>query len=424
MNLNNKGNNELLFINFNQDFSCISVGTQHGYKIYNCDPFGKCYSKSDGGIGIVEMLFCTSLVALVGAGEHPSFSPRRLQITNTKRQSTICELTFQTSILAVKLNRRRLIVVLELTIFVYDISNMKLLHTIETSPNPSAICALSPSNDNCYIAYPSPTPSPSSPFSNHSTQQTAPSGDVYIFDALSLQPVNIVQAHKSPVAYVAINSEGTLLATASDKGTVIRVFSIPNAQKLYQFRRGSYPARIHSISFNLVSSLLCVSSDTETVHIFKLGGNTGGPGGGASGNNGTTNGTGGANPSRHSIGPTTIGGFEAFIDGKKKTGSGTIRRQSFHLGRTVAGSVGNYLPDALTEMWEPTRDFAYLKLPSSGVQSVVALSNTTPQVMVVTSEGYFYQYNIDFENGGECVLLKQFSLLEPNEDMGTSLISE
>ncbi|CAG8495411.1 4519_t:CDS:2 [Acaulospora morrowiae] len=373
------------------------------------------------------MLFCTSLVALVGAGEHPSFSPRRLQITNTKRQSTICELTFQTSILAVKLNRRRLIVVLEQTIFVYDISNMKLLHSIETSPNPSAICALSPSNENCYIAYPSQNPSPSSPFSNNSLQNTT-SGDVLIFDALSLQNVNYVQAHKSPVAYVAINSEGTLLATASDKGTVIRVFSIPNAQKLYQFRRGSYPARIHSISFNLVSTLLCVSSDTETVHVFKLGGNTGGSGSNASSNNGSSNGTGGTtNPMvRHSVGSPNIGGFEAFIDGKKKSGGvgSTIRRQSLHLRRTLADNVGNYLPDALTEMWEPTRDFAYLKLPSSGVQSVVALSNTTPQVMVVTSEGYFYQYNIDLENGGECVLLKQYSLLEPNEDLGTSLISD
>jgi len=54
-----------------------------------------------------------------------------------KRQSTICELTFPTSILAVKLNRKRLIVVLEEQIYVYDISNMKLLHTIETSPNPT-----------------------------------------------------------------------------------------------------------------------------------------------------------------------------------------------------------------------------------------------------------------------------------------------
>jgi hypothetical protein len=38
----------------------------------------------DGGIGIVEMLFCTSLIALVGAGEQPTHSPRSLQIMNTK----------------------------------------------------------------------------------------------------------------------------------------------------------------------------------------------------------------------------------------------------------------------------------------------------------------------------------------------------
>lgn len=49
----------------------------------------------------------------------------------------ICELTFSTTVLAVKMNRRRLIVVLEEQIFVYDISNMKLLHTIDTSPNPN-----------------------------------------------------------------------------------------------------------------------------------------------------------------------------------------------------------------------------------------------------------------------------------------------
>lgn len=60
---------------------------------------------------------------------HPSSTP-------SQRQSTICELLFPTTILAVKLNRRRLVVVLEDEIYIYDISNMKLLHTIETSPNP------------------------------------------------------------------------------------------------------------------------------------------------------------------------------------------------------------------------------------------------------------------------------------------------
>ena len=55
------------------------------------------------------------------------------------------------------------------------------------------------------------------------------------------------------------------------QGTVIRVFSVPSGQKLYQFRRGSYPARIYSLSFNISNTLLAVSSDTDTIHVFKLG---------------------------------------------------------------------------------------------------------------------------------------------------------
>ena len=101
------------------------------------------------------MLFCTSLLALVGAADQPQSSPRKLQIVNTKvresksgcsraihmltspqRGSTICELLFPNSILAVKMNRKILVVVLETEIYIYDISNMKLLHVIETTPNP------------------------------------------------------------------------------------------------------------------------------------------------------------------------------------------------------------------------------------------------------------------------------------------------
>lgn len=34
--------------------------------------------------------------------------------------------------------------------------------------------------------------------------------------------------------------------------------------------------------------------------------------------------------------------------------------------------------------------------------------STMPHVMVISSEGYFYSYNIDLENGGECSLMKQY----------------
>lgn len=80
-----KASNDLLSVNFNQDASCVAVGTRSGYSITNCEPFGKVYSKSIGPVSIVEMLFCTSLVAIVGTADSgPSASPRRLQIVNTK----------------------------------------------------------------------------------------------------------------------------------------------------------------------------------------------------------------------------------------------------------------------------------------------------------------------------------------------------
>ncbi|KAG8918347.1 autophagy protein [Tulasnella sp. 418] len=223
-----KVNPHMLFANFNQDFTCISVGTKKGYSITNCDPFGRVYTKNDGARGIVEMLFCTSLIALVGAADQPQSSPRKLQIVNTKRQSMICELLFPSSILSVKLNRKTLVVVLEVEIYIYDISNMKLLHVIETTKNPDAICALSPSSDPSYLAYPSPVPSPTSPLSTAPAKTPSPAadasqtGDVLIFDTRNLSVVNVVQAHKTPIHLLAINSTGTMLATCSDKGTVIR----------------------------------------------------------------------------------------------------------------------------------------------------------------------------------------------------------
>lgn len=39
--------------------------------------------------------------------------------------------------LAVRLNRKRLVIVLEDQIYLYDIQTIKLLYTIETSPNPN-----------------------------------------------------------------------------------------------------------------------------------------------------------------------------------------------------------------------------------------------------------------------------------------------
>ena len=62
----------------------------------------------------------------------------------------------------------------------------------------------------------------------------------------------------------------TLLAMASEKGMVIRVWSVPGMEKLYQIRCSTRKVRIYSITFNAVSTLLAASSAHNTVHIFKL----------------------------------------------------------------------------------------------------------------------------------------------------------
>lgn len=185
----------------------------------------------------------------------------------------------------------------------------------------AAICALSPSSDHSFLAYPSPLPSPSAPLST--TSPPAPpqsqSGDVLIFSTRTKTVANVIQAHKSPISLLSINAAGTMLATASDKGTVIRVWSIPGAEKLYQLRRGTREARIHSISFNAVSTLLAVSSAHDTVHIFKLGTQ----GRGSSSRSSTANDNvspSGSVDSRGGDGQGLEGGFEAYIDNKKKGG--------------------------------------------------------------------------------------------------------
>ncbi|KAK0390060.1 hypothetical protein NLU13_3633 [Sarocladium strictum] len=449
-------NPALNFITFNQDHSCLAVGTSKGFRIYHTDPFNRIFSSDDGNIAIIEMLFSTSLVALI-------LSPRHLVIQNTKRASVICELTFPSAVLAVRLNRKRLAVVLEEEIYLYDISNMSLLYTIPTSPNPSAICALSPSSENCFIAYPLPKPreEPDSRRPSHAPPQStyvAPtSGEVLVFDTLTLKAVNVIEAHRSPLCCICLNNDGTLLATASETGTIIRVFSVPKGQKLYQFRRGTYPSTIYSMSFNLSSTLLCVSSISDTIHIFRLGAPPGHntpagaaiepPGSprqdrwsrGRSYHDDADSGNSAAESPRSDAAELATGGSGSNNNNnssgsshRRQSGSfsNMLRRSSQIMGRGVAGVVGSYLPQSVTEMWEPLRDFAYIKIPKSSavsqtsgsgstpagpLRSVVAMSSSSPQVMVVTSDGGFYVYNIDMEHGGEGYLVKQFSVLEGQE---------
>uniref|UniRef100_A0A1A7Y776 WD repeat domain, phosphoinositide interacting 1 n=1 Tax=Iconisemion striatum TaxID=60296 RepID=A0A1A7Y776_9TELE len=344
---------------FNQDTTSLSVGTKSGYRLFSVTSVDKLDCIHEGvecpDVYIVERLFSSSLVVVVSLS-----MPRRMNVYHFKKGTEICNYSYSNNILSVKLNRQRLVVCLEESIYIHNIRDMKLLKTLLNTPvNLSGLCALSVNHGNSYLAYPG----------------SATIGEITVYDANNLSMVTLIQAHDSPLAALTFNASGSKLTSASEKGTVIRVFSIPEGQRLFEFRRGMKRyVSISSLSFSADAQFLCASSNTETVHIFKLEQNS---------------------PSQDEESPT----WSAYV-GKMFTAAST------------------YLPTHVSDIMNQDRAFATVRLNMFGLKNICALATIQklPRLLVASSEGLLYIYNVDPQDGGECVLVRKHRLFESNEE--------
>lgn len=75
-----------------------------------------------------------------------------------------------------------------------------------------------------------------------------------------------IDAHEHSVTRMLIG--GSFLATASAKGTSIRVFSLPTGECLSEWHRGSRSCSIHSISWNGTADRLVSYGSSGTIHVF------------------------------------------------------------------------------------------------------------------------------------------------------------
>lgn len=243
-----------LFISFNQDAGCFAVGSDQGFRIYNVEPFQEVFHRDfpHGGIGIIEMLFRSNFLALVGGGVNPRHPKNKVMIWDDHQSRSLGEISFKSDVLAVRLRRDLIVVVVERTIYSYNFRDLKLVDRIETCENKLGLCALSPSSTRQVLACPG-----------------KPDSKGQIRVEVCGTPI-FIQAHESELGAIALNSEGTLVATASQKGTLIRVFNTETAAPMFELRRGAEQAVIYSIAFNPSSTFLACSSDKGTVHVFSL----------------------------------------------------------------------------------------------------------------------------------------------------------
>ena len=82
---------------------------------------------------------------------------------------------------------------------------------------------------------------------------------------------SLINAHESAIAFIALTNDGSLLATASDKGTLIRIFKCSNGLFLQEVRRGKDHVEINHICFDQTRFLLAASSNKGTIHVWSLG---------------------------------------------------------------------------------------------------------------------------------------------------------
>ncbi|RYQ90361.1 hypothetical protein Ahy_B09g096484 isoform D [Arachis hypogaea] len=213
----------LLHLSFNQDSGCFAAGTDRGFRIYNCDPFREIFRRDfgpGGGTSLVHMLFRCNILAFVGGGPDPRHPPNKVMIWDDHQSRCIGELSFRSE--------------------------------IETIANPKGLCEVSHLSGTMVLACPG-----------------LQKGQVRV-EHYASKRTKFIMAHDSRIACFSLTQDGRLLATASSKGTLVRVFNTLDGSLLQEVRRGADRAEIYSLAFSPTAQWLAVSSDKGTVHVFNL----------------------------------------------------------------------------------------------------------------------------------------------------------
>ncbi|KAK4040392.1 WD40-repeat-containing domain protein [Parachaetomium inaequale] len=240
----------VLSISFNDDCSRFAVGLNTGFCILDADT---CLLREtrdfNAGVGLVQMMGKANYVGLVGGGRQPKFAANKLIIWDDLKSKAALEISALTPVRGAQLSKEHIVVVLQNSVRVYRFAKPpNLLSAYETANNPWGLCCLSPKR----IAFPGRT-----------------TGHVQLVE-IATGNVSIIPAHTSAVKAIQLSPDGELLATASETGTLIRVFSTSNCARLVELRRGIDPATIFSLAFNPSGTMLACTSDKSTLHIFDV----------------------------------------------------------------------------------------------------------------------------------------------------------
>jgi hypothetical protein len=245
-------------IRFNQDNSMISIGTERGYKIFRTYPLSDKHEKKlFGGISICEMSYRSNYLALIGGGNTPNFSNKKVVIYNDAEDCIESEYKFTTSVINVKYKKNLLFIVLEKKIYVFNTENNQNIDSFDTIENKKGMIAVNGSPNKTIMAHPIQ-------FEDKKDQAYV---GIKNYKTNKYFPLPV---QEEAISNMTMDYYGLLLATANDKGTIVRIHSIDNRILLYECKRGKEKSLINYMSFDTDYKYFGLTSDRGTLHIWKL----------------------------------------------------------------------------------------------------------------------------------------------------------
>ena len=331
------------------------------------------------------MLKRTNVLALVGCGQNSTFSLDKLIIWDDHRSKIFSELRFFSPILKVKLKMEKIFVsTKDNQLYVFNLSNLEIINIFQTFENKKGLFAISSDEKALVIAFPY----------KHA-------GYIKLKNYNSPLNVPAINAHDNMIAFIALNHEGTLLATSSEKGTLIRIFSTFNGELIQELRRGAKMADIYYITFDLNSKFIACTSSSRTIHIFStyvsikyLK---------EKGLISTKN----INRNRNS---------DLDINININNNNDQIEAPKNQKG--FLGSIISVLKIGIS-YFESEWSFAQFRVPRSEKEMIVSFGLNIHSIFVLTKSGKLYQASFDPNLGGECQKVYGKELLKKDDNEKT-----
>ena len=357
----------ILHISFNQDGSCFCLGTKKGFFVYNTSPLKLLsFREFNEGINIVEMLKKTNILALVEESDKfTDLLNNKLIIWDDHQNKRISELKLDSEILNVKIKLDKIIVSTNNNyLYLIEITTLEINSVIQMYENSNGLFAVSMDDKILVVAFPYKY-----------------TGYVKIKKFNSKENIPSINAHDSNISFLSLSNDGNLLATSSERGTLIRIFSTFNGEMIQELRRGAKTAQIYYITFDMNNKFLACSSSSGTVHIFSI-----------------------YNLIKYLKEKGIIDDKSNNLD-KKESVDLTINPDKIEEPKnqkSFIGSIINVLKIGIS-YFESEWSFVQFRLPKSEKEkAIVSFGQFENSISVLTKSGNLYKASFEPSLGGEC----------------------